>query len=318
MYDMKSEPNEFVGEDRAEAVAKACRFFDVKEDELTINEPEVGFIFGAGNRSVIVAHITGRRSSAPRERDRDRDRGDRDGGRDGGRERGRGRDRGRSSDRGEGRSAREGRGRDDSERRPRERSRDRSDRDDGENRDRARASKENSKATVRGELGVIGKFLVGVLERMVIGPFEISEESEGDFLIYQLRGDAAQALGSGDGRAVDALQLLANQAAMHEFDESTRVIVDAEGDADRRGGFLERLADRAAGRAQDTKRSVALDPMNPKDRRILHMAVREMDGVVTMSVGSGRYRQVVVVPEGAPEYEEALEASNAAQSRSDD
>jgi spoIIIJ-associated protein len=53
--------------------------------------------------------------------------------------------------------------------------------------------------------------------------------------------------------------------------------------------------------------------MNGRDRRILHMTVKEIDGVATMSVGEGRYRQVVVVPEGADEYEEALSASSAAR-----
>jgi spoIIIJ-associated protein len=94
--------------------------------------------------------------------------------------------------------------------------------------------------------------------------------------------------------------------------------VDAEGDPDRRESFLTRLADRAARRAQDTRRSVALDPMNPRDRRIVHVALREADGIATMSVGSGRYRQVVVVPEGSPEYEEAVAASEAASNRDRD
>jgi spoIIIJ-associated protein len=166
----------------------------------------------------------------------------------------------------------------------------------------------DSKASIRGKIGVIGDFVVGVVERMGIGPFEISEDSEGDFLIYQLRGTAAQSLGEGDGRASEALQLLANQAAMREMEEAPRVIVDLEGEGERREGFLERLADRAAGRALDTGRSVALDPMNPKDRRILHVTVREIDDVATMSVGSGRYRQVVIVPKGADEYEDALDS----------
>ena len=58
----------------------------------------------------------------------------------------------------------------------------------------------------------------------------------------------------------------------------------------------------------------ALDPMNARDRRILHVTVKDIDGVATMSVGSGRYRQVVVVPEGAEEYEEALSSSSSSQS----
>ena len=76
-----------------------------------------------------------------------------------------------------------------------------------------------------------------------------------------------------------------------------------------------RQVGRAAGRAKDTGRSVALDPMNGRDRRALHVAVRDIEGVITMSIGTGRYRQVVIVPEGAPEYEEAAQAAQEAEQR---
>jgi spoIIIJ-associated protein len=45
--------------------------------------------------------------------------------------------------------------------------------------------------------------------------------------------------------------------------------------------------------------------MNGHDRRVIHVALRDSQEVATMSMGEGRYRQVVVVPKGAPEYEEA-------------
>ena len=57
---------------------------------------------------------------------------------------------------------------------------------------------------------------------------------------------------------------------------------------------------------------MALDPMGPRDLRSIHVALRDAEGVATMSVGEGRYRQVLVVPEGAPEYEEARGASEPA------
>ena len=50
--------------------------------------------------------------------------------------------------------------------------------------------------------------------------------------------------------------------------------------------------------------------MNPKDRRGIHEALREEEDIATMSIGDGRYRQVVVVPKGAPEYDEALKYSS--------
>ena len=168
----------------------------------------------------------------------------------------------------------------------------------------------DSKGTAKGEVGAIGEFLIGAVERMKLGDFEISESSEGDFLIYQLNGPAADALQAGDGRATDALQLVANQVAMRQSDEAPRIVVDVEGGGDERERTLSRLADRAVKRARETGRSIALDPMNGRDRRTIHIRIREVEDVATMSIGEGRYRQVLVVPEGAPEYDEAVEESS--------
>ncbi len=304
MYDPKAEPNEFIGDDRAEAVAKACRFFGVEEAELKVVTPEAGEVFGAGVRGVVVAVPKGAKPIVQSDKnDRGGDRGGR--GRDrGGRSGGGGRDR----DRG-GRGGRGGGGRASSDRG-----------DEGSaqrepDREVAVSARElpkgESKGSVEGTIGEVGEFIKGVVERMALGEFKISESAEGDFCVYELRGEAALALGTGDGRAVDALQLIGNQFSMRLGDDSPRVVVDAEGDAEKRTDFLARLAKRAADRGTETKRAVALDPMNSRDRRILHVTVKEMEGVATLSVGEGRYRQVVVVPEGADEYEEALASSNA-------
>jgi spoIIIJ-associated protein len=169
---------------------------------------------------------------------------------------------------------------------------------------------EDSKGVASGKMGEIGEFLLGAVERMKLGSFEISESSEGDYLIFQLRGAAAEALQAGDGRATDALQLVANQVAMRQSEDAPRIVVDVEGGGDEREQTLSRLADRAVKRAVDTGRSIALDPMNSRDRRTIHVTIREVDGVETMSIGEGRYRQVLVVPEGAEEYEDAREESS--------
>jgi spoIIIJ-associated protein len=164
-----------------------------------------------------------------------------------------------------------------------------------------------SVGTASTSLGEVGEFVKGLVERMEIGPFEISESSEEALVVLQIRGAAAQALAGGEGRSVDAMQLLANQAALRiSGDDAKRVVLDVEGDADQREAYLTRVAERAAARARETGRPVALEAMNPKDRRTVHVALRESDGIATMSVGEGRYRQVVVVPDSAPEFEEAM------------
>ncbi|MBW2667667.1 MAG: hypothetical protein JRE13_15385 [Deltaproteobacteria bacterium] len=151
---------------------------------------------------------------------------------------------------------------------------------------------------------------------MNIGPFDIAESSEGKLLAFELKGRAAEVLASGDGRPVDALQLLANQLAARDEDNPRRVVLDVEGNVDAREDFLSGLAARAAGRARKTGRAVALDPMNGRDRRSIHIALQDESDVATMSSGEGRYRQVVIVPEGAPEYEEARRESDSARSDS--
>lgn len=308
MYDRRNEPNEFVGESVEDATASAARFFDVDAAELNVVVAPEGSISGAAGRTVVVAFPKSVRPG----------RGGGGGGGEGGRERDddrRGRGRG---DREEGR-AREGRGRG--------RGRERGDRggrgnDRGERGERSEESAgaaadvapQESKGSPQGELGPVGEFVLGVLERMSLGGFEISEVAEDDFLVYQIRGAVTSALSSGDGRSIDALQLLANQAAKQLLEDAPRVVIDVEGESEAREESLQRLASRAAARAIDTGRAIALDPMDARSRRIVHVALREEDGIATMSMGTGRFRQVVVVPEGAPEYEEALEASRSASS----
>ncbi len=156
-----------------------------------------------------------------------------------------------------------------------------------------------------GEIGETGEFLLGVMERMNLGPFTIKETEESELLIFDVRGPAASVLAGGEGRAIDALQLLTNQRAMQAEESPPRVVVDMEGESEARETFLTSLAQRVAKRARDTGRSVALDPMNARDRRLIHVALRDEEDIATMSMGEGRYRQVMVVPEGAPEFDEA-------------
>jgi len=321
MYDSRSEAREFVGRDRAEAVAKAAGYFGLAQEELAIAEPEVGVIAGLGARAVVVVYPRTARPPSrggggggppePRRGGRE-DRGGReprrgdDGGRGGGRGPRESRDRG---GRGEGREPR-------ADREPRESQEPR-------NEDRAprvAADGVPSVGTATGDLGELGAFVKGLVERMELGPFEINETKENESLVViQLRGSGAQRLVGSEGRTVDAMQLLANQASLRiSGDDAPRVVLDVEGDGDQREVYLTRVAERAASRARETGRPVALEAMNPKDRRSVHVALREADGIATMSVGDGHYRQVVVVPDNAPEYEEAKRYESQSQRESRD
>lgn len=305
MYDPRQEPHEFIAESREAAVEKARAFFGLTSDQLSIGELPQGEVYGLAGRSVIVAFPRDRKPPQRSDRgdggrDRDRDRGGRD--RDRG---GRDRDRG-GRDRGRGGRERGGRERGGFEARDR-------DRDRPAPREFAPApvpSDEPSVGTVQGALGEIGEFVKGAIERLEVGPFEIRESQDGANTVVEVKGAAAEVLAGGEARGLDALQLLANQVLLRRDEEATgRVVLDVEGGSDSRERHLERLAERVVKRALEGGRAIALDPMNGRDRRTIHISVRSYEGVATMSIGEGRFRQVVVVPAGAPEYEEALQQS---------
>jgi predicted RNA-binding protein Jag len=316
MYDPKSESREFMADSVAEATAKATSWFGLDAGALVVRE--VKEASGLGGRALVVAQpLEARQSSRERPREARAPREERGGRERGGRE-GRGdRDRGGRGGRDRDRGGRGGRDRGDRG------DRERGGRDFGaREQERAEAPVERdaepagpSVGTVRGELGAVGDYVKGLIERMELGSFEVERIEQEGVEVYRIEGAAALGLTGGDGRTPDAIQLLANQvAARTGGDDAPRVVVDVAGNHERREAFLFRVAERAAARARETGRTVALDPMGPRDRRSIHVALREANDVATMSVGEGSYRQVLVVPEGAPEYEDARAAANGAGS----
>jgi spoIIIJ-associated protein len=314
MYDAKSEPQEFIADSLAEATAKAASYFGLDAGALVVRE--VKEASGLGGRALVVAQPLEARQST-RERPREsRPREEGRGGRERGGREGRG-DRGDRGDRGgrggRDRGGRGGRDRGGREFGGRERERERE-------RDEAPVELDAEPAgpsigTARGDLGAVGDYVKGLVERMELGSFEIERIEQEGVEVYRIEGPAALGLTGGDGRTPDAIQLLANQvAARTGGDDAPRVVVDVEGNHERREAFLFRVAERAAARARETGRTVALDPMGPRDRRSIHVALRDAGDVATMSVGEGRYRQVMVVPEGAPEYEDARSGAESAGS----
>jgi spoIIIJ-associated protein len=99
------------------------------------------------------------------------------------------------------------------------------------------------------------------------------------------------------GQTIDAIQYLANAVVWRgRGDERKAVVVDAAGYRARREATLEALARRSAERAISSGRSVELDPMTAVERKVVHLALKETDGVVTRSEGTEPNRFVVIDP----------------------
>jgi spoIIIJ-associated protein len=96
------------------------------------------------------------------------------------------------------------------------------------------------------------------------------------------------------GQTLDALQYLISLAVNKKSDSYIRVKVDTENYRARRKETLENLAKNIAFKVKRTKRSFALEPMNPYERRIIHAALQNDKYVATKSEGDEPYRKVII------------------------
>jgi spoIIIJ-associated protein len=137
----------------------------------------------------------------------------------------------------------------------------------------------------------------GLVERVVgamgIGTRVSVREAEDELVVLCSGGDLGLLIGR-HGQTIDALQTLAN-AVVYRVGAQKSVTVDAAGYRDRRRALLEGIALRSAERAARGER-VALEPMTPVERKVVHERLKEYPGVETASEGTEPHRYVVVHP----------------------
>jgi spoIIIJ-associated protein len=125
----------------------------------------------------------------------------------------------------------------------------------------------------------------------------IDVHEEGDAITLTCSGADVALLIGRHGQTIDAVQYLLN-AISHRMhgDERKEVIVDAAGYRARRRVTLESLAVRTAQQVRTSGERVELDPMTAVERKVVHLKLKEFDGVETASEGTEPNRYVVVLP----------------------
>ncbi len=131
--------------------------------------------------------------------------------------------------------------------------------------------------------------------------------SEGDKVEINVTAANTTAIIGKYGAMLDAIQTLAGAVANTGREDYKRVVVDCENYRENREGTLNKLAENLAQKAIRIGKKIQLEPMNPYERRIIHAALSEREGVSTQSEGKEPNRYVVIVPENledpdAPAY----------------
>lgn len=142
----------------------------------------------------------------------------------------------------------------------------------------------------------VRELVEGVLDELDLdGEVEVSEDDHRIEAVVEGDDDYGLLIGK-RGQTIDAIQLLAYQAAFRGMRERKRVVVDAAGYRERRRETLEARADRAAEQALSAGHSVEMDPMSAQERRVVHERLKDRSGVETYSEGDEPRRCVVVAP----------------------
>jgi spoIIIJ-associated protein len=127
------------------------------------------------------------------------------------------------------------------------------------------------------------------------GRIEVREDDE--VVTITCSGPDVALLIGRHGQTIDAVQYLMNAIAHRRHGDGRKdVVVDAVGYRERRRATLESLAVRTAQEVRSSGEAVELEPMTAVERKVVHLKLKELEGVRTASEGTEPNRYVVVLP----------------------
>ena len=157
----------------------------------------------------------------------------------------------------------------------------------------------NAVVRVEEKLDIIAEsraFLDKILSSMQIEPSIDVLSNTNDCLRINLNGENLGILIGRRGDTLDSLQFLLNLAINKNSEKRVKIILDVENYRSKREETLCKLAKRLSEKAKRTGKKVVLEPMNPHERRLIHMSLQDDYKVNSYSEGEEPYRKVVIVP----------------------
>ena len=146
---------------------------------------------------------------------------------------------------------------------------------------------------------VAGEVLAGLLNLMnveAVSSLIDAGDDEQSGPEFDIEGDDAGLLIGRRGETLQALQFITRVITNNKTGHRSPISIDVEGYYQRRDQSLVNLADRVAKRVVRTGREIELEPMNARERRVVHMSLADNDDVYTESSGLGTDRRIVIIP----------------------
>ena len=164
-------------------------------------------------------------------------------------------------------------------------------------------AKAEAKKPVREEIEITendgaAKYLRMIIEGMGIKEYKLtlSKAADSNEYVYTIECEEDGALIGRRGETLDSIQYLLRLSVNKGIDDDKhrKVSVNIGNYREKRNDNLRALAHRSAKQVLKYGRNVILDPMNPYERRIVHTAIQEIEGVTSHSIGQDAGRKVII------------------------
>jgi len=157
----------------------------------------------------------------------------------------------------------------------------------GSNRKSADQEEQRREATV-----ILKQILEKMGERAEVNQIEVDADS----VELEIKGDGSGILIGRHGQTLDALEYVVNRILARRIKDVAPISLETESYRSRRRQQLHRMALSVGERAKREHQTVRLDPMPPRDRRVVHLALKDDPMITTRSAGEGFLRSIEIVP----------------------
>ena len=145
-------------------------------------------------------------------------------------------------------------------------------------------------------LAIAKETLEDILALIPVEHAAVSVEQAEGTITLNIDGDKSGLLIGRKGRTLDALQFIVNRIANKSLEKRVQIVIDSENYRQRRRDFLIQMALRIGDKARKAGKPMATNLLNPHDRRIVHMALKDDENLDTKSRGEGVLKKVLIIP----------------------
>jgi len=153
-----------------------------------------------------------------------------------------------------------------------------------------------TEAAIEGDVVAAARDSLKTILELIPVEATVTARHEDDRIILSIEGDQSGILIGRKGRTLDALQFIVSKIVNKSLDKKVRVVIDSENYRERRREALVEMALKIGEKAKRIKKPITTGPLNPHDRRIIHLALRDDQELDTKSRGDGVLKKVLIIP----------------------